>query len=329
MIISKNQKRLEWVDIAKGIAIILMVIGHEVNNLNIHTLIFSFHMPLFFILSGYTSSQIGSWEKFYSKLKKNFVHVYLLALLMIMLLGVENLIFLKGFSLMSFFQSISKGIFWGSNIPTIGVAGVGVMWFLIVFFWAKVLFDLMQIIFSTSSIGIILIVMSGVSYFFCNNFRNFLPQAFDIVPFAALFMWIGLVAKNIKIKQIGKRKNYLTILSLTYWLICMRLHLFIELVIRHYPLFIVTILEAAAGTFVVCLFSKWLVPWAQKLQIVGQHTLAVLCIHHLDLYWVNWDSYILSFHSWLLASIARLVVDVTILGLFLFVQRWIMARKVK
>lgn len=43
-------KRLDWVDIAKGIAIILMVIGHEVENKSIYALIFSFHMPLFFIL---------------------------------------------------------------------------------------------------------------------------------------------------------------------------------------------------------------------------------------------------------------------------------------
>ena len=320
------RKRLVWVDIAKGIAIILMIIGHEISG-NIRTFIFSFHMPLFFILSGFTSGAVLTYSKWKSKLPK-ILEMLILVIFMIILLSVEKVLVWKG-SVSQIALDTLIGIFQGSN--TYGgvhaISTVGVMWFLIVFVWAKILFDLLQVFFDNKYIGVILGIISYFAYLI--SLHHWLPQDLDIIPIAALFMWIGLVAKNIKIKQIGKMKNYLIILSLTYWLICMRLHLFIELVIRHYPLFIVTILEAAAGTFIVCLFSKWLVPWAQKLQIVGQHTLAVLCIHHLDLYWVNWDSYILSFHSWLLASIARLVVDVTILGLFLFVQRWIMARKVK
>lgn len=41
-------------DVAKGAAILLMVVGHELNQY-VYPLIFSVHMPLFFILSGYTS----------------------------------------------------------------------------------------------------------------------------------------------------------------------------------------------------------------------------------------------------------------------------------
>lgn len=58
------KKRIEWVDIAKGIAIMLMVIGHEVSNGLVYALIFSFHMPLFFILSGYTSHRVTSGTSF-------------------------------------------------------------------------------------------------------------------------------------------------------------------------------------------------------------------------------------------------------------------------
>lgn len=41
------------VDIIKGIGIILVIMGHISENLFINRLIYSFHMPLFFILSGY------------------------------------------------------------------------------------------------------------------------------------------------------------------------------------------------------------------------------------------------------------------------------------
>ena len=53
-----STKRIAWIDMAKAIAILLMVIGHEASG-NIYTWIFSFHMPLFFILSGYGRRSSG------------------------------------------------------------------------------------------------------------------------------------------------------------------------------------------------------------------------------------------------------------------------------
>lgn len=58
----KNTNRCVWIDTAKGIAIFLVVLGHSVqyylckDNYEDHFLwkfIYSFHMPFFFILSGY------------------------------------------------------------------------------------------------------------------------------------------------------------------------------------------------------------------------------------------------------------------------------------
>lgn len=46
------EKRLEWLDIAKGIAILLMVIGHGALPAVVGRWIYSFHMPLFFFASG-------------------------------------------------------------------------------------------------------------------------------------------------------------------------------------------------------------------------------------------------------------------------------------
>lgn len=50
----KESQRIDWIDIAKGIGIIFVVLGHCVVKTDyIHKFIFSFHMPLFFVLSGY------------------------------------------------------------------------------------------------------------------------------------------------------------------------------------------------------------------------------------------------------------------------------------
>lgn len=45
-------KRLDWVDAAKGIGILLVVMAHVPIPDSFKQFIYSFHMPLFFLLSG-------------------------------------------------------------------------------------------------------------------------------------------------------------------------------------------------------------------------------------------------------------------------------------
>ena len=45
-----NKQRIDWIDIAKGIGIFLMVVGHTSIPSFLSNYIFSFHMPLFFII---------------------------------------------------------------------------------------------------------------------------------------------------------------------------------------------------------------------------------------------------------------------------------------
>lgn len=45
--------RINWIDCIKGIGIYFVILGHIYKCNNIGIWIYSFHMPLFFILSGY------------------------------------------------------------------------------------------------------------------------------------------------------------------------------------------------------------------------------------------------------------------------------------
>lgn len=64
---TKNN-RLEYIDIAKGIGILLVVFGHSSLVLHIENIwIHSFHMPLFFIITGMCFnenkySKMGCWK---------------------------------------------------------------------------------------------------------------------------------------------------------------------------------------------------------------------------------------------------------------------------
>ncbi len=62
-LVNKNESFFNWVFIAKGIGIVLVVVGHFYPNNSpeywgdIRRVIYSFHMPLFFLLSGFLYSQ--------------------------------------------------------------------------------------------------------------------------------------------------------------------------------------------------------------------------------------------------------------------------------
>lgn len=46
-------ERLPWLDVLKGIGIILVTVGHVYSNRVIHNWLYSFHMPLFFFAAGW------------------------------------------------------------------------------------------------------------------------------------------------------------------------------------------------------------------------------------------------------------------------------------
>ena len=53
---SSKSERVVYIDVVKGFAILLVVLGHILQNCELDRYIYSFHMPLFFLLSGITFS---------------------------------------------------------------------------------------------------------------------------------------------------------------------------------------------------------------------------------------------------------------------------------
>ena len=99
-------KRIEYLDIAKGIGILLVVLGHndfEVISLFLQRLIYSFHMPLFFFLSGYF---INTTVPFFDFVKKRFNSLLKPFLFTVFLIYLTSISFEK----MSFSTAITRTI---------------------------------------------------------------------------------------------------------------------------------------------------------------------------------------------------------------------------
>ena len=61
------KKRIEWIDMAKGYGILLVIYGHIDEFGTIGRWIYSFHVPIFFLLSGYVFNSDGGWKQFLKK----------------------------------------------------------------------------------------------------------------------------------------------------------------------------------------------------------------------------------------------------------------------
>ena len=85
-------KRIEYLDIAKGIGILLVVLGHndfEVISLFVQRLIYSFHMPLFFFLSGYFVNTAVPFFDFFKKRFHSLIKPFLFTIFLIYFTSVS------------------------------------------------------------------------------------------------------------------------------------------------------------------------------------------------------------------------------------------------
>ena len=97
-----STKRIEYIDIAKGIGILLVALAHadvSIFSPYLHQLIYSFHMPLFFFLSGYFFNPEISFWKLSEKRFNSILKPYLVTILFIYIASISfsNMRFVTAF----------------------------------------------------------------------------------------------------------------------------------------------------------------------------------------------------------------------------------------
>lgn len=72
----RTSNRIAWVDVAKGMGIFLIVLGHALQTGFIRQVIFSFHVPFFFFLAGLTYKREANIFQFLKKKVKGLLIPY-------------------------------------------------------------------------------------------------------------------------------------------------------------------------------------------------------------------------------------------------------------
>lgn len=89
--INPTSKRYEWLDVAKGITILLMILGHTSVPEPVNRFIFAFHMPLFFIASGYcTNWYKNTFFQFLAHKSRTLLLPFIIYSTLVLLIGVPT-----------------------------------------------------------------------------------------------------------------------------------------------------------------------------------------------------------------------------------------------
>lgn len=74
--ISNNKERISWIDVARGICIFAIVLGHTLKNSLLRTYTLSFDVPMFFFLSGFCYRHTYCMKNYFQKKIKTIVIPY-------------------------------------------------------------------------------------------------------------------------------------------------------------------------------------------------------------------------------------------------------------
>lgn len=177
------------IDFLKSILIILMVIGHSISSdIRLHRYIFWFHMPAFFIVSGY----LNNWGKYtLSEFIKKKFNSYIIPYL--------------SWSVLFYFIYIPENpiknivrVLYGGSINTLIYSYP--YWFINCIYISVIIFKFLYERLNIKQITFIILFMWFLFHYLI-SYLSPLPWSLEIMPFAIFYIYIGFLYKNIEHKQ--------------------------------------------------------------------------------------------------------------------------------
>jgi len=298
-----SKGRLAYIDIARGIGIALVVLGHTLAEANYHVqnsnvfflgrLIYSFHMPLFFFLSGMFFKPD---MRFLDVLKRRFDSILKPYLFTLFLVYFASVFYDKSLDLPTVVNRVIKALYGNSYYLELYWSQ---LWFLPTLFAVSIFAFGFYVVFKRlpgwmTFVGLLLTLVVGIwtlNWFmpfnlalFSHNFElNGLPFSLDLVLVCGFFFLLGReVYERVPMEVFSPLwvliGSAVVLIGLNVLFDSM-----MNLNTREYGAPLVNTLEALAGIIFVLSISQWIEKWggwaSRALQYYGKISLIVLIFH--------------------------------------------------
>ena len=284
--LKQNVSRKTYVDVARGMALFLVVLGHLVQiGGKAFTWIFSFHMMLFFFLSGYVFNSDKYANFSFSKYLQKKVDSIIVPFFIVALVG---------WSCCFIFPPL-RGV--GNNVTELLLyyaqpenLNVGQIWFLMCLFWTEIMFFLIyQKLFSKVNLKCIAFITILISIIGFNidkvTFLSYprLPWKIDSALTAFVFYTLGYYIKK---SDLMNKLFFHKVFSLIIMIICFIVSFYISVYKNGY----VNMCDCKYGdyfyfylaSFCGIIFMMILAMFCEKIKILqyyGRNTLWMFSLH--------------------------------------------------
>lgn len=269
----------------KGIGILLVMVGHIYYGYipKVSRLIYSFHMPMFFIVAGYFSKSWTDWTTDKATIRRYFIRLVtpMVFTNVLLLLWQVLLVFVKGDpwgSVLSRFVSILWADVYCPPMKY-GPCSLGITWFLMALLVAKtILLFLTRLKGWALSISLFLALATIMLHRFFPYSIWCITLGMTALPFVTIGWW----ARNHKIPV------WVIVLSVACWPCVYLLYGSpLDMYDFAWPCWPLNVIAACGGTWVLYFFSKWLAAHTKYVSglfaYLGMISLAIMCMHGFEI----------------------------------------------
>lgn len=317
--------RVEWIDIVRGIAIILIITGHSIIGYDktfFAAMIYAVHVPVFFVLSGYLFKKRKNIIQYIKHLSLTLLLPYFFTGLLIVLLT-----FISQKETFGILQPyMNNGTKWVLGAVAYGIGGegilqiaghtiyppfIGAIWFLVAMFCGNILFNCTigaaqkigknepSIIYIESLISLVLCVIGFMLGLKAIRLPWSMVAALVVQPFYS----IGYIARNKKILENNNgRSVWLFVISMFVWILAAVSGFFyVEGGWANNPWS--AMIGAIAGSYALIFIAKFIEQkfhygscesMKKYLIMMGKSSMVVLCFHLIGLNNINMAGRIVS-----------------------------------
>lgn len=264
--------RIEYIDVAKGIAIILVILSHMWIP-SITQILFSFHMPVFFVISGYFLNDKKPIHMFaLSRIRQLMVPFFITAAFIFLYrcytLHIEN-----DFSLLMAGKQFAKILYGRANPDS-----VGAIWFLPALCVASII---VRSIMGNKRAAFWVILVASIGYL--TGKILWFPMSIQAGMVSALFVYVGHLAKkhNLMQSRFFRFSPELCLIA-AFWIYGSWRFGAMHLSGNSFPAGIDSILAGLAGVIVFIKLCSYivLIPVLSRIfTFLGRHSLMILCFH--------------------------------------------------
>lgn len=282
-----TKERVGYIDVAKGVGIILVILGHSMyGDVFLKNVIYSFHMPFFFMLSGY-------FLNFERSIKSNIKKSFRMLVIPYLLVSFIQILLYAIFEQSSIIPELQTAVIGGGNLFAVEIDYQPVIWFIPVLFLARLfncVFFSQQINLSNDLKYALVVAFAFCSIIITNHLGIVLPFFVSQTFVASLFLLCGQFIRRNNILA-----NYSIVVTPCLLFCCLAYssrYLWMIMQTNTYPYAFIHAMSAVVMSVSLLFIIKYVCTmnysnivykgFVYVLQWCGRYSLLILLIHFFD-----------------------------------------------